>query len=30
MNTVAATPAMDPRRQAKFLYWTGWRVTDIA
>jgi uncharacterized protein YjcR len=21
---------MDPRRQAKFLYWTGWRVTDIA
>lgn len=29
MNT-AATTAMDPRRQAKFLYWTGWRVTDIA
>lgn len=21
---------MNPRRQAKFLYWTGWRVTDIA
>lgn len=21
---------MDPRRQAKFLYWTGWRITDIA
>jgi uncharacterized protein YjcR len=26
----AAHPPMDPRRQAKFLYWTGWRVTDIA
>ncbi|KQZ94573.1 terminase ATPase subunit family protein [Pseudomonas sp. Root562] len=26
----ATHPPMDPRRQAKFLYWTGWRVTDIA
>ncbi|QFG28506.1 terminase ATPase subunit family protein [Pseudomonas umsongensis] len=26
----AAHPPMDPRRQANFLYWTGWRVTDIA
>jgi uncharacterized protein YjcR len=26
----AAHPPMDTRRQAKFLYWTGWRVTDIA
>jgi uncharacterized protein YjcR len=31
MNTAAtAAPSMDPRRQAKFLYWTGWRITDIA
>lgn len=31
MNTAATTnQPMDPRRQAKFLYWTGWRVTDIA
>lgn len=31
MNTAATTnQSMDPRRQAKFLYWTGWRVTDIA
>jgi uncharacterized protein YjcR len=29
MNEVTHLP-MDPRRQAKFLYWTGWRVTDIA
>ena len=31
MNTAAtANTSMDPRRQAKFLYWTGWRITDIA
>lgn len=31
MNTAATTnQPMDPRRQAKFLYWTGWRITDIA
>ena len=30
MNIAAPTTAMDPRRQAKFLYWTGWRITDIA
>lgn len=31
MNTATtANQPMDPRRQAKFLYWTGWRVTDIA
>src|SRR5690606_22337441 len=23
-------PIRDNRRQAKFLYWTGWRITDIA
>lgn len=31
MNTAIAIPAQrDNRRQAKFLYWMGWRVTDIA
>lgn len=31
MNAIAQTaPTTDARRQAKFLYWTGWRVTDIA
>lgn len=31
MNAIAQpTPSTDSRRQAKFLYWTGWRVTDIA
>lgn len=31
MNTLTETqPTRDPRRQAKFLYWTGWRITDIA
>lgn len=31
MNTAIALPAQrDNRRQAKFLYWMGWRVTDIA
>ena len=31
MNAIAQpTPFTDSRRQAKFLYWTGWRVTDIA
>nr|WP_288467497.1 terminase ATPase subunit family protein [uncultured Pseudomonas sp.] len=31
MNTTAAyQPTTDSRRQAKFLYWTGWRITDIA
>ncbi|WP_028696115.1 terminase ATPase subunit family protein [Pseudomonas cremoricolorata] len=29
MNTTAQ-PATDARRHAKFLYWTGWRITDIA
>lgn len=29
MNEAANLP-MDARRQAKFLYWTGWRITDIA
>ncbi|MDZ4370108.1 MAG: terminase family protein [Phenylobacterium sp.] len=23
-------PAFDPRREAKWLYWTGWRLVDIA
>ncbi len=31
MNAPAELPAQrDNRRQAKFLYWTGWRITDIA
>jgi uncharacterized protein YjcR len=35
MNLPAATPThlepvRDNRRQAKFLYWTGWRITEIA
>ncbi len=31
MNTPTELPAQrDNRRQAKFLYWTGWRITDIA
>ena len=30
MNSVADQLQMDPRRQAKFLYWMGWRVCDIA
>lgn len=31
MNTAIELPAQrDSRRQAKFLYWMGWRVTDIA
>lgn len=31
MNAIAQpAPTTDARRQAKFLYWTGWRVTDIA
>lgn len=29
MNAIALQTT-DPRRQAKFLYWTGWRITDIA
>lgn len=29
MNAIAQ-PTTDARRQAKFLYWTGWRITDIA
>lgn len=29
MNAIAQFPH-DSRRYAKFLYWTGWRVTDIA
>src|SRR5690606_38683292 len=31
MNAATELPAQrDNRRQAKFLYWTGWRITDIA
>src|SRR5690349_11128183 len=30
MDSVAAQLPMDTRRQAKFLYWMGWRVCDIA
>lgn len=30
MTTATENPIRDNRRQAKFLYWTGWRVTDIA
>lgn len=29
MTTATENPIRDNRRQAKFLYWTGWRVTDI-
>lgn len=29
MNAIAQ-PTTDARRQAKFLYWTGWRITHIA
>lgn len=28
--TTLIQPTLDNRRHAKFLYWTGWRVTDIA
>ncbi|WP_199913127.1 terminase large subunit domain-containing protein, partial [Xanthomonas fragariae] len=30
MHSVATQLPMDTRRQAKFLYWMGWRVTEIA
>ncbi|WP_439467955.1 terminase gpP N-terminus-related DNA-binding protein [Xanthomonas translucens] len=30
MNSVADKLPVDPRRQAKFLYWMGWRVCEIA
>lgn len=30
MTTATENPIRDNRRQAKFLYWTRWRVTDIA
>ncbi|MFK3649274.1 terminase ATPase subunit family protein [Lysobacter enzymogenes] len=30
MNSVATQLPMDTRRQAKFLYWMGWRICDIA
>ncbi|WP_286977317.1 terminase ATPase subunit family protein [Pseudomonas sp.] len=30
MNAAVEIPIRDNRRQAKFLYWTGWRVTEIA
>ncbi|MDH0894706.1 MULTISPECIES: terminase ATPase subunit family protein [unclassified Pseudomonas] len=30
MNAIAQPAATDNRRQAKFLYWTGWRITEIA
>ena len=30
MSSVAAQLPMDTRRQAKFLYWMGWRVCEIA
>jgi uncharacterized protein YjcR len=30
MNALAEIPVRDNRRQAKFLYWTGWRITEIA
>ncbi len=30
MSIVAEQLQMDPRRQAKFLYWMGWRVCEIA
>ena len=28
MNAIAQ-PTTDPRRHAKFLYWTGWRITPV-
>jgi uncharacterized protein YjcR len=30
MNAAVEIPTRDNRRQAKFLYWTGWRITEIA
>jgi len=30
MSSVAAQLPMDTRRQAKFLYWMGWRICEIA
>lgn len=30
MQSVATQLPMDTRRQAKFLYWMGWRVIEIA
>lgn len=30
MTETVAIPIRDNRRQAKFLYWLGWRITDIA
>lgn len=30
MQSVAEKLKIDPRRQAKFLYWMGWRICDIA
>ncbi|WP_448482928.1 terminase ATPase subunit family protein [Pseudoxanthomonas mexicana] len=30
MNSAVAQTPMDTRRQAKFLYWMGWRVCEIA
>ncbi|WP_411020107.1 terminase gpP N-terminus-related DNA-binding protein, partial [Salmonella sp. ZJJH21_0028] len=30
MNAAVEIPIRDNRRQAKFLYWTGWRVTEIS
>lgn len=30
MTAVAEKLPLDPRRQAKFLYWMGWRVCEIA
>ena len=30
MNAAVEIPVRDNRRQAKFLYWMGWRVCDIA
>ncbi|PUE90373.1 hypothetical protein C7T79_20210, partial [Xanthomonas oryzae pv. oryzicola] len=30
MQSVYTQLPMDTRRQAKFLYWMGWRVTEIA
>ncbi|RBF06533.1 terminase, partial [Xanthomonas oryzae pv. oryzae] len=30
MQSVSTQLPMDTRRQAKFLYWMGWRVTEIA
>jgi len=30
VNIATDLPQTDPRRQAKFLYWMGWRVCDIA